>query len=122
MSNWWSSKLSGEKPEPKPSYLMPTKQNNLPATQQAPQQRVLDPQVAPTEQIGMGAAIRLWQGGEAARKEGNMICPECGSRNVFSRTGKGHNSMINGASPAPRCFECGWNGKYSQADEGSWNN
>lgn len=63
----------------------------------------------------MGEALRLWKGGEAMRKEGNMTCPECGSIYVFSRTGRGQNTMVNGAAPAPRCYECGWNGLYDQA-------
>jgi len=68
----------------------------------------------------MGDAIRLWKGGEAMRKEGNMTCPECGSMNVFGRTARASNTTVSGNSPAPRCFECGWNGLYNQAIEGSW--
>lgn len=80
-------------------------------------QRVLDETRQPTDNISMGEAIRLWKGGEAARREGNVTCPACGSRNVFSRA-KG--TMVNGATPAPRCFECGWNGIYEQGEQSSW--
>jgi hypothetical protein len=130
MSDWWSKKIAGETPSPSrnfttppttPALRFPMQQPSAPVQQQQQgNQNVLDPNRAPTEQIGMGDAIRMWKGGEAARKEGNMSCPECGSKNVFSRVGRGSNSMINGAQPAPRCFECGWNGKYGQADQSNW--
>lgn len=127
MSDWWSRKIAGDTA---PAQRKPATPPTAPAIRipaQAPvrqqtvhNQDVLDPTKAPTEQINMGDAIKLWKGGEAMRKEGDMRCPECGSQHVFSRTGRGSNTMINGASPAPRCYECGWNGKYSQADQASW--
>jgi len=83
-------------------------------------QRVLDETRAPNENVTMGEAIRLWKGGEAARKQGDMTCPECGSQHVFVRTAKGGNTTIGGNSPAPRCFECGWNGLYDQGSQSSW--
>lgn len=117
MSDWWSKKLKGEKPSPQPMYPNPAAYSNRPVQQ--PQQ-VLQQELPPTEQLSMGQAIRMWKGGEAHRREGGMRCPECGSQHVFSRTGKGANSMINGAAPAPRCFECGWNGLYDQASQVNW--
>lgn len=130
MSDWWSKKLKGE-PASTPQRSLPTtgfRINTVPQTQQTQQtqtvtahnQSVLDPNRPPTEQISMSDAIRLWKGGEAHRKEGDMRCPECGSQHVFKRVGRGANTSINGAAPAPRCFECGWNGKFSQADQGNW--
>jgi hypothetical protein len=65
-------------------------------------------------------AKRLWKGGEAAKKQGDMSCPDCGSQNIFVRTAKGGNTMISGNAPAPRCFECGWNGIYDQGSQSSW--
>lgn len=130
MSDWWSKKLKGEQAST-PQRSLPTsgfRINTVPQTQQPQQvqdvtahnQPVLDPNRSPTEQISMSDAIRLWKGGEAHRKEGDMRCPECGSNHVFKRVGRGANTSINGAAPAPRCFECGWNGKFSQADQGNW--
>jgi hypothetical protein len=131
MTDWWSKKLTGDNPAPQRTYAtpptsppglripMPAPQPQQSAQQQAQGQNVLDPNRAPTEQLTMGEALRLWKGGEAMKKEGNMTCPDCGSIYVFSRTGRGANSMINGAQPAPRCYECGWNGMYSQAIQGS---
>ena len=134
MSDWWNKKLKGE-PVPKTQAMPPTSlrfdtvprpQQTAPQPQQ-PQQQVtaqnqnlLDPNRAPNEQITMGDAIKLWKGGEAHRREGNLRCPDCGSQHVFSRTARGSNTMINGAAPAPRCFECGWNGKFSQAEQVNW--
>jgi hypothetical protein len=126
MSDWWSKKIAGDKPTPARTYTTPptTPALQFPATQPVQQhshnQEVLDPSRAPTEQISMGEALRLWKGGEAARKEGDATCPECGSIYVFSRVGRGSNSMINGAQPAPRCYSCGWNGRFSQGEGSSW--
>jgi len=126
MSDWWSKKIAGDKPTPARTYTTPPTSPALqfPVTQQPQQQvqnqNVLDPERGATEQINMGDAIRLWKGGEAARKEGNSTCPECGSIYVFSRTGRGANSMINGAQPAPRCYACGWNGRFSQGEQSNW--
>lgn len=135
MSDWWTKKLAGENPTPQRTYQTPptsppmripmqSPQQQHPPTYQTPQdeavnQKILDPNRGATENITMGEALRLWKGGEAMKKEGNMTCPDCGSIYVFSRTGRGANSMINGAHPAPRCYECGWNGMYSQAVQGS---
>lgn len=134
MSNdWWSRRLSNSPQPPQPRTSTPPSSPPVrfpvqvpthpqPQVAQQPQgrQQVLDETKAPTDQITMGDAIRLWQGGEAMRKEGNMTCPECGSMNVFGRTARASNTTISGNSPAPRCFECGWNGLYNQAIEGSW--
>jgi hypothetical protein len=60
-----------------------------------------------------------WKGGEATRSEGSLTCPKCGDPRVFTRS-NGGTSLINSnsgqrANPAPRCFSCGWNGMYEQA-------
>jgi hypothetical protein len=120
MTDWWSKKLKGEKPSPQLTYPNPAAYSNRPVTtqQSSPQAPVQD--VSPNSQINVGTAIRLWKGGEAMKRDGHLVCPSCGSRNVFSRTGKGANSMIHGAAPAPHCFECGWNGMYEQASQVNW--
>lgn len=85
--------------------------------QQQPQQnnmKVLDPNRAENENVPMGDAIRLWKGSRAVQRE-TMTCPDCGSDHVFSRT-NGGTSM----PPAPVCYTCGWNGKYSQGDQANW--
>ena len=134
MSDWWSRKLSNQQPRTAPrqegyssppitppvrfgSIQIPAQQQPQP---QQTQQRVLDENRAPTDNVSMGEAIRLWKGGEAAKKQGDMSCPDCGSQNIFVRTAKGGNTMISGNAPAPRCFECGWNGIYDQGSQSSW--
>lgn len=131
MSDWWSRRLADTSPRPAPRQetappVTPPTRFGVHVPVQAPaaapqvhsgNQRLLDETRSPTDQISMGDALRLWKGGEATRREGNATCPSCGSRNVFSRS-KG--SMVNGATPAPRCFECGWNGIYEQGEQGNW--
>jgi hypothetical protein len=133
MSDWWSRKLAETNPQPERQYssVPPTTPPirmpvSVPAAAPAsPQQvarsngRLLDENRAPTDQISMGEALRLWKGGEAMRREGNSSCPSCGSNLVFSRVGRG-GTMVNGSQPAPRCFECGWNGMYDQGEQSSW--
>ena len=100
MSDWWSKKLAGEKPTaPRVSPTPPTQPViKFPPMQQPTQQQgrqeLLNPDRAPTENITMGEAIRVWKGGEAQRRDGGLSCPDCGSNNVFSRTGRGANSMV----------------------------
>ena len=120
MSDWWSKKLAGETPAPSRPNLPPvTSPIQFPAQAQpatVPQQAT--PQ-APAESLPEGATLSDYlrsnasKGGKATRSE-TASCPECGGRYVFSRGASG------GMNPAPRCYECGWNGMYSQADQTSW--
>lgn len=130
MSDWWARRLASTTPPdttPRQTSSLPPTSVPLkfpPATPSSPypttSQNVLDSSRHPQDEVTMGEAIRLWKGGEAARKQGDMTCPECGSAHVFARTAKGGNTMINGKPPAPRCFECGWNGLYDQGLQSSW--
>lgn len=122
MSDWWSKKLSGEKPSV-PRHNLPPVQApiNFPQTPRQAPAHVQNPNVSvdpdyKPESLSEALRMGVTKGGEATRKE-HMTCPECGSPYVFSRS-KGN--MVGGASPAPRCYECGWNGLYDQASEGSW--
>lgn len=122
MSDWWSKKLAGEKPTPPRPNLPPvTAPINFPQTvQPSYPAQVNTPQQSPT-QDSMPADATLsdylksnaTKGGKATRNE-TMMCPECGGRYVFSRGSAG------GLNPAPRCYECGWNGIYSQAEQSNW--
>ena len=134
MSDWWADRLAGKEvqpktaPEPRVGSTPPIR--FAPTTPQAevmqgpptPQQQYMATQTAvdPSEQITIGEAIRSWKGGEAHRKEANNLCPECGSSNVFSRVSRGSGTAVNGNHPAPRCYECGWNGLYDQGIEANW--
>lgn len=123
MSDWWSKKLAGEKPSV-PRTLPPVEaplrfapQTQQPATSGSRTPRA-DEGPEPETLTAFLRSNRT-QGGEAARKE-NITCPDCGSPYVFSRTGRGAGTTINGAAPAPRCYECGWNGMYDQASQSKW--
>lgn len=138
MSNWWADRLSGKEITPKeepsvrvgstpPIRFTPTQAPpETPAVPPTPQEQYMatqtmtDPEANPSGQMSMGEAIRMWKGGEAHRKEGNLVCPECGSKNMFTRVARGTGTSINGANPAPRCFECGWNGLFDQGIEANW--
>lgn len=120
MSDWWSKKLAGETPSRPPAISpMGTSPLSLPVTQssspmQAPQQpQQLEAPKSFSEALRRGVT----SGGERQRKDGNVTCPSCGGHYVFSRA-KGN--IHNGAEPAPRCYECGWNGLYEQGDSSNW--
>lgn len=85
-------------------------------------QDVLDPNRPRDAEITMGEAMRLWQGGEAARKEGNLSCPECGSQTGYTMYsgGAAGSVRVGGQSPRSHCFECGYNGHFTQGLESNW--
>ena len=61
--------------------------------------------------------------GAQATKTETMNCPSCGSRNFFSnRNGGMLVKPETGEQVAanPKCFECGYNGRFTQGDEASW--
>ena len=116
MSSWWERKLTNDKSET-PKSLPPVQHRvAIPALSQQAQSAPTPKQLPSNGQTDMGTAIRMWAGGEAHRQEGHLTCPRCSSKNVFSRS----NGSTTMKPPAPRCFECGWNGMYQQADQASW--
>lgn len=120
MSNsWWTSKLNNTQDEPKKSVPPVSPNYVLPVFREQAQQKTTPTQnsgIDPNGKTDMATAVRMWKGGEAHRIDGNLSCPRCGSANVFSRA----NASAGGKVPAPRCFECGWNNMYEQADQVSW--
>lgn len=140
-ASWWANKLGGQQPVKHGIQLPPTQQAPQPVqqvqqqqvqqVQQAPvgvplqqgeRQQVLDPNREANAEVSMGEAMRLWRGGEAHRTEGNLVCPGCGSTTgytAYSGMGAGA-ARVNGQQPRPHCFECGYNGSYSQGSESNW--
>lgn len=118
MSDWWSKKLAGEKPTTSRTNLPPVQAPiGFPQAQQPqqPQDVVSNPAVLPEDAtFSDHLKAGLTKGGQATRTE-TASCPQCGGRYVFSR-GTG----ATGLRPAPRCYECGWNGIYSQGDQATW--
>ena len=127
-SSWWAHKLGNPQPAQRPptppvvyqqpAHPAPAPSHHAPAPSphHGSHHGLLDPSKAPTEQIGMGDAIKLWKGGEAWQRDGHVTCPSCGSHLFFSNT----KTRINGAPAAPRCYSCGFNGKFEQADQTNW--
>lgn len=118
-SDWWSSKLRSEQPvqrTPVPTYpassgrpLINTNVARSSSEEHAQRPAYNDGKIPVME------AIRQWKGTKAA--QAIESCPSCGGPNVFAIQAGG----VNGVLPAPRCYECGWNGgKFQQGDQSSW--
>jgi hypothetical protein len=122
MTDWWSKKLSGEKPTaPRPTFTPPVTPltNHVASTTQQPiTQTQAQPTVQP-ESFSEALKLGITNGGEAARRD-TMTCPACGGGYVFSRTKASGGTTVAGNAPAPRCYTCGWNGIYHQGDESNW--
>lgn len=124
--SWWANKLNSQQPrgitiQPQPVQA-PQPQPQAPQPPAAPPVPVLDEQRNPNDEVSMGDALRLWKGGEAHRTEGHLACPSCGSATgytAYSGMSAG-GARVNGQQPRPHCFECGYNGAYSQALESNW--
>lgn len=116
---WWARKL-GNPPPAVPQY----QQQSYPATQQpsyrppplgaqTPLQHV---QVTKDNVVELAG---LWQGGQGTKTETSR-CPQCSSGDYFSRMNVSGSRVVNTssgttASAAPHCFDCGFNGLYTQA-------
>lgn len=121
-SSWWAKKLNNE---PARYSLTIPAQAPSPVRQTVPQQQstgTIDPQRPANAEITMGEAMRIWKGGEAHRKEGHLACPSCGSTTGYTAySGMAAGSVrVNGQTPRPHCFECGYNGSFAQGLESSW--
>lgn len=124
MSDWWSKKLAGEKPTvSKQQFTHPV--THVPAPVQQPTQAPVTQTPQPNQSVqqpeSFSEALRMGitNGGEATRRD-TMTCPACGGNYIFSRTNASGGTNINGSAPAPRCYTCGWNGKFQQGDEANW--
>lgn len=115
--DWWSKKLGTDRPPATPTpdtWNLPRHTPPTPA-HQMPQQSYVPPANAmiPDEngQLHMGEAIMYWRGGEGTRKETNR-CPKCNGANYFSRSDQKVFTQNGAATPAPKCFNCGYNGLF----------
>ena len=130
-ASWWANKL-GQTQQPQRGITLPPVTPQQPVVQPQHQEQppqpvspsvdVLDPTKDPNAEVSMGEAMRLWRGGEAHKVEGNMACPDCGSTTGYTAySGRGASgSRVNGQRPRPHCFECGYNGSFSQGLESNW--
>lgn len=103
MSDWWSRKLGGQPHVPPPAEPRPPARV-APMPPQTPKNA---PHIQVTAE-NFAEASTMWSGGDASRTEhGN--CPNCGSALYFSRANGGTLYSERGqATPAPRCYECGF--------------
>lgn len=123
MSSWYERNVSRVIGNPAPAPTAPAPQgypqqpSAFPATSPVRQPLPAPPQPsgeeAPPGQMHITDAIQVWKGG--AGNAETMVCPRCGGRNVFSRaSGAIIGSSGQKSTPAPHCFECGWNGMWEQ--------
>lgn len=79
----------------------------------------VQPQPQPTQEKvtieNLWGAMQQWRGGKA-HKVDPYPCPECGSANFSSRS----EGAMRGPPPAPHCFNCGYNGMFTQGLATSW--
>jgi len=115
-SDWWARRLGQPQQRtpliPTPRY--PQYQQQAPQAPQAPQVPQQQQQIKVTPDNLYDAAMQ-WQGGEAHRKE-VYACPQCGGGHYFSRT----NGPSRGPAPAPMCYDCGYNGMFTQGDPATY--
>lgn len=115
-SSWYARNVPKVLGQPAaPAYPQQPASPSLPPTTPAPVQQPPAPpaQDAPPGQMHITDAIARWKGG--AGNAETATCPRCGSRNVFSRANAAIiTSSGASASPAPHCYECGWNGLWEQ--------
>ncbi len=143
MSDFWAKKLGGP-PQPRGIVVQPQQHEQqqlplYPQPQQAPQvqQQYMTPQdqaiaIAqqqaaaqandPNRQLTLKEAVSRWRGGEAWRTEGHLQCPGCGSHTGYTQySGMGGMAAgVMGNRPRGHCFECGYNGQFSQGDQANW--
>ena len=138
MSDFWNRKLGTPAQQPRGIVVQQQPQQYVPIPQpQQVQQAYLTPQqqaiaeanaahVAqmndPNRQMSLREAVSRWQGGEAWRTEGNLNCPGCGSRTGYTQSSGmgGMSAGVAGNRPRGHCFECGYNGQFSQGDQANW--
>jgi hypothetical protein len=104
-SSWWTKKLGNDSVPSRPLPPMPPMRptaHQQPAPKYQPQQ-----DIHVTDDNAYDAAMQ-WRGGEAMRTE-TQRCPNCASDLYFSRTNTGGQPSQSGmATPAPRCYACGY--------------
>jgi hypothetical protein len=133
MSDWWSSKLAPQTQQRGGVVLPPVPvhqpqqppHHGAPGTYQGqatPAQQYNPPTDDPNRKLSLREAISRFSGGESARVEANLACPQCGSRTGYTAFSgmSGMAAGVMGNRPASHCFECGYNGKFTQGDQANW--
>lgn len=134
-SDWWAKKLAPQQPQqrgvaippvlPPQHYSPQPPHHGAPGTYQQPPQAP-QPQQQPPEdpnrKLSLREAVSRFSGGESARVEGGVSCPQCGSTTSYTefRGMGGMAAGVMGNRPAPQCMECGYNGRFVQGDQATW--
>ena len=134
--SWWANKLQQNQPlgikvQPAQAPVAPQPQpvqHGHPQQPVHPLQHDTPPEPQDLSKISYQEIARAhdgekiskyWKGGEAMRKEGSLVCPECGTATSYTAY-SGNTARIAGFPPRPHCFECGYNGLFTQADQANW--
>lgn len=119
-SSWWARKLGTEpqRPAPTPQYGQPASYPQTPVYGGPPPLQPSTQHVQVTKD-NIVAMTGMWKGGQGTKTETSR-CPNCGGTDFFSRSNVNGSRIINSnsgttASAAPHCFDCGYNGMYTQA-------
>ena len=122
--SWYQRKISqarGQPAQPQryppmgPSPQQPSYVQNQPQYDRGTQQvQPVQPEQVTVQNLYEAAG--QWRGGPGARANPDP-CPQCGSNQYFSRA----NGSKRGPSPAPHCYNCGFNdGMFEQGLATSW--
>ena len=132
---WWARRLGHQQPPPQqqPNYNVPGTHRQQQPQQYPVQPQQFQPQPQPYPQQQQQPSIeeqlqhvqvtpenfkelsKHWKGGKGMQEE-NHPCPECGGGHYYSRS----QGARRGPTPAPHCFDCGYNGLFEQADQATW--
>ena len=123
MSDWYARRLARHRTEQGQPMVPYARQAPLQQPPQPPQhvpfqqaaQEYFEPPKGATTVDNLYQMMGRWKGGKA-HKIDSEPCPECGSNQYFSRT-DGHR---RGPPPAPHCYNCGFNGLFTQGLESNW--
>lgn len=119
-SDWYAKRLQGDTP-PKRGLVVGPPAAPAPAPIQQAHTHTLTDVASEPQSLSEFLRSNGTKGSIAARQEGGFTCPSCGSSNVFSQTQQAMMSKDGEmVKPNPKCFECGWNGRFTQADQASW--
>lgn len=117
--DWYARKLGltqqqpQQRQQPWPPYAPPQQDYSQ---QFQPQQQPQE--IPPNGQVTVENFVEMagrWRGGMAHRTE-KTPCPSCGSSRFFSRG----NANSRSGAPSPHCFDCGYNGLFTQGDPQTW--
>jgi hypothetical protein len=131
-SDWYAKRLASQQPQTPVRGLVVPAQTPVPQPVGGPPAQVGNVGTGVPAEPMQGGDVSMSdylagrtqiKGGQALQVDGNSTCPSCGSGNFFSQknTPAVYNANNGTAATAnPKCFECGYNGRYTQGDQSNW--